>query len=38
LRKEGGINSARIEVMATNVPPGLGEPVFDRLDADLAML
>ena len=22
--------------MATNVPPGLGEPVFDKLDADLA--
>ena len=36
LRKEGESIGARIEVMATNVPPGLGEPVFDRLDADLA--
>ncbi|MBK9394766.1 MAG: chorismate synthase [Uliginosibacterium sp.] len=27
---------ARIEVMATNVPAGWGEPVFDRLDADIA--
>ncbi|MGZ4993844.1 MAG: chorismate synthase [Methylobacter sp.] len=36
LRKEGESIGARIEVVATNVPPGLGEPVFDRLDADLA--
>ncbi|MGZ8233660.1 chorismate synthase, partial [Methylobacter tundripaludum] len=36
LRKEGESIGARIEVMAANVPPGLGEPVFDRLDADLA--
>ncbi len=28
----GGI----VEVMALNVPPGLGEPVFDKLDADIA--
>jgi chorismate synthase len=27
---------AKVNVMATNVPPGLGEPIFDRLDADLA--
>lgn len=27
---------ARIEVVATGVPPGWGEPVFDRLDADIA--
>jgi chorismate synthase len=25
-----------VNVLATGVPPGLGEPVFDRLDADLA--
>ncbi len=36
LRKEGESVGARIEVVATGVPPGLGEPVFDRLDADLA--
>lgn len=36
LRKEGDSIGARIEVVASNVPPGLGEPVFDRLDADLA--
>jgi chorismate synthase len=27
---------AKLEVVAKNVPVGLGEPVFDRLDADLA--
>lgn len=36
LRKEGESIGARIEVEAFNVPPGLGEPIFDRLDADLA--
>jgi chorismate synthase len=36
LRKEGNSIGARITVVATGVPPGLGEPVFDRLDADLA--
>jgi chorismate synthase len=36
LRKEGESIGARITVVATNVPPGLGEPIFDRLDADLA--
>jgi chorismate synthase len=36
LRKEGESIGARIEVVATHVPPGLGEPIFDRLDADLA--
>jgi chorismate synthase len=36
LRKEGESIGARIEVVATNIPPGLGEPVFDRLDAELA--
>ena len=36
LRKSGDSIGAKISVMATNVPPGLGEPVFDKLDADLA--
>jgi chorismate synthase len=36
LRKEGDSIGARINVVATGVPPGLGEPVFDRLDADIA--
>ena len=33
LRKSGDSIGAKISVMATNVPPGLGEPVFDKLDA-----
>ncbi|MCX7088044.1 MAG: chorismate synthase [Methylococcales bacterium] len=36
LRKEGDSIGARIVVVASNVPPGLGEPIFDRLDADIA--
>lgn len=36
LRKEGDSIGARINVVAEKVPPGLGEPVFDRLDADIA--
>ncbi len=36
LRKEGDSIGARIDVVATNVPPGLGEPIFDRIDAELA--
>jgi chorismate synthase len=36
LSKEGNSIGARIDVCATNVPAGLGEPIFDRLDADLA--
>jgi chorismate synthase len=36
LVKEGDSIGARINVVAEGVPPGLGEPVFDRLDADLA--
>jgi chorismate synthase len=36
LRKEGDSIGAKIEVVASHVPPGWGEPVFDRLDADLA--
>jgi chorismate synthase len=36
LRKSGDSCGARITVVATGVPPGWGEPVYDRLDADLA--
>jgi chorismate synthase len=36
LRKEGNSIGARINVVATGVPPGWGEPVFDRLDAEIA--
>jgi len=36
LRKSGDSIGARVNVIATGVPPGLGEPVFDKLDADIA--
>jgi chorismate synthase len=36
LRKEGNSIGARVNVVASAVPPGLGEPIFDRLDADIA--
>jgi len=36
LRKEGNSVGARVNVVATGVPPGLGEPIYDRLDADIA--
>lgn len=36
LRREGDSIGARVNVEILNVPVGLGEPVFDRLDADLA--
>jgi chorismate synthase len=36
LREDGDSIGARVTVVATGVPPGLGEPVFDRLDADIA--
>jgi len=36
LRKAGDSCGARIEVRASGVPPGLGEPLFDKLDADIA--
>jgi len=36
LGKKGDSIGARINVVAEGVPPGLGEPVFDRLDADIA--
>ncbi|MDO7596350.1 MAG: chorismate synthase [Pseudomonadota bacterium] len=33
---KGDSIGARINVIARNVPPGLGEPIFDRLDAEIA--
>jgi chorismate synthase len=36
LRKSGDSCGARIEVQASGVPVGWGEPVYDRLDADIA--
>jgi chorismate synthase len=35
-RKAGDSIGAKVTVIADNVPLGLGEPVFDRLDADIA--
>ena len=37
LRKEGNSIGGKITVVAEGVPPGLGEPVFDRLDAEIAL-
>jgi len=36
LRKEGDSCGARIDVIAQNVPVGLGEPIYDKLDAEIA--
>lgn len=36
LRSEGNSIGAQVTVVATGMMPGLGEPVFDRLDADIA--
>ncbi len=36
LRKEGESVGARLTIIAEQVPVGLGEPIFDRLDADIA--
>ena len=36
LRKDGDSCGARIDVVAENVPIGLGEPIYDKLDADIA--
>lgn len=36
LNKEGNSIGAKITVVATGMIPGLGEPIFDRLDADIA--
>ncbi|MDM9561891.1 MULTISPECIES: chorismate synthase [Bordetella] len=36
LRRDGDSVGARIEVVAENLPAGWGEPLYDRLDADIA--
>jgi chorismate synthase len=36
LRKAGDSIGARIDVIARNVPVGLGQPIYDKLDADIA--
>lgn len=36
LRKDGDSIGARIEVIAENVPAGLGEPIYGRMDAEIA--
>ena len=36
IRKQGDSIGAQVSVVAEGVPAGLGEPVFDKLDADLA--
>ncbi len=36
LRREGDSIGARIDVVARNVPVGLGQPIYDKLDADIA--
>lgn len=36
LKKSGDSIGAKVSVVATNMPAGWGEPVFDRLDADIA--
>ncbi|MGD8838856.1 MAG: chorismate synthase, partial [Gammaproteobacteria bacterium] len=36
LRKEGESIGAKVSVVASGVPPGLGEPIFDRIDAEIA--
>lgn len=36
LRSQGDSIGAKISVLASNIPPGLGEPVFDKLEASIA--
>jgi chorismate synthase len=36
LRKSGDSCGARLRVVASNMPVGLGQPLFDKLDADIA--
>ena len=36
LRADGDSIGAKISVLASNIPPGLGEPVFDKLEAAIA--
>ena len=38
ISKSGDSSGGVIEVIATGVPPGLGEPVFDKLDAELGKM
>ena len=36
IRRDGDSIGAKLEVVAEGLPPGWGEPIFDRLDADIA--
>ncbi|MYN45958.1 chorismate synthase [Pseudoduganella sp. FT93W] len=36
LRKDGDSIGAKIDVIAQNIPVGLGQPIYDKLDADIA--
>ncbi|MBU1340767.1 MAG: chorismate synthase [Proteobacteria bacterium] len=36
IKKQGDSLGGIVEIIASNVPAGLGEPVFDKLDADIA--
>ena len=36
VKKKGDSLGGIVEIIASNVPPGLGDPVFDKLDADIA--
>ena len=36
IRRDGDSVGAKLEVVADGLPPGWGEPIFDRLDADIA--
>jgi chorismate synthase len=36
IRKAGSSTGAIIEIIASGVPPGLGEPIYDKLDGDIA--
>src|SRR5690606_23615640 len=36
LRKSGDSCGARLRVVAQNMPVGLGQPLYDKLDADIA--
>jgi len=36
IKKQGDSLGGIVEIRASNVPPGIGEPVFDKLDADIA--
>ena len=36
IRREGDSIGAKLEIIADGLPPGWGEPIFDRLDAEIA--